>query len=447
MTRRPMTAADVARLLGRAAFGATPADLDLWTGREYEHLVDTLITESTHEAPPPLPDDAVRVKLSTEQDTTNKAAVAARGWWLERMRTTPFPLLEKTTLFWHGHFATGVNNPPWPNQLVVQNQLLRTHALGSFRALVGALTVDPAMLFWLSGTHNRVPQPNENYAREFFELFTLGKKPQVYTERDIREAARAFTGWYVDGTGVAVFAADRHDKGTKRILGRTVKNLGDKEYLELVDIALDNGMAYRFIAWKLIANFAYLPPPNVYRTTDKLVGKVAAALKESDWSIAAGVRAMLLADEFRYGSAAAAKQLVRTPVECVVHAAKVFGVAADDPALVKALDGMGHSLFAPVNVGGWPLGRDWISGVTAISRYDAGVTIHKLAAALPTVAATFPMPDDLPAWARRMGLAGFGQNTVNAVGNYLRRAAGASVADRQAGVLTLLLSSPEWAVM
>ncbi|HVF03970.1 MAG TPA: DUF1800 domain-containing protein [Frankiaceae bacterium] len=447
MTARAMTAADVSRLLGRAAFGATAADLDLWAGREYDHLVEELLAANTHPAALPLPDDAIRLKLENDTDTTSRTTVAARGWWLERMRTTPFPLVEKMTLFWHGHFATAVNNPPFPQDLVRQNQTLRANALGNFRTMVAQMTIDPAMLYWLSGTHNRVPSPNENYAREFFELFTLGKSPQVYSERDIRQAARAFTGWYLDGTGVPVFAMDRHDKGSKRILGRTVKNLGDKEYLQLVDIALDHGMSYRFIAWKLIANFGYVPPRNVYKTSDKLVGKVAQALRSNDWDIAAGVRALLLADEFRYANPGAGRQLVRQPVECVVHAAKVFGVRADDPALLAALDGMGQSLFAPVNVGGWPLGAEWVSPVTAIARYDAGLAIHRLATTVPGVAETFPQPGDLAGWAKRLGLAGFGQNTKNAVSNYLRRSGGAPVADRQTGVLALLLSSPEWAVM
>src|SRR5689334_24848246 len=122
-----MTAADVARLLGRTAFGATSADLDDWTGKPYADLVDHLLQPATLPAQPPLPDDAKRTLLEHGQPDD---AYEARRWWLERMRTTPFPLLERMTLLWHGHFATGVRYPPSVAQMVVQNQTLRTHALG-----------------------------------------------------------------------------------------------------------------------------------------------------------------------------------------------------------------------------------------------------------------------------------------------------------------------------
>ena len=446
MSPKPMTTADVSRLLGRVAFGATAADLDAWTGREYADLVEFLVTSSEQPAPVPLPDEALRLRLEHDPDLSHKNAPEARRWWLERMRTTPFPLLERMTLFWHGHFATAVNAPPFVHDLVRQNQALRTHALGDFRALVRAMTLDPAMLYWLNGYQNAVPHPNENYAREFFELFTLGKRPQVYTEKDVREAARAFTGWYVDSTHQPQFDAARHDKGSKRILGQPVGNLGDKEYLKLVDIALAQPVSYRFVAWKIVASFCYVSPSrDLLRRPGVLVEKVATALRKNDWSIAAGVRAMLLADEFRYADPRYSAQVVRQPVECVVHAAKVFGVPAGDPALLAALAGMGQTLFDPPNVGGWPMSKDWVSPVTAIARYNAGVAVHRLAATGGEL--TLPAPDDLAAWAKRLGLAGFGTNTTNVVNGYLRRASAAPLAERQCGVLALLLSSPEWAVM
>jgi uncharacterized protein (DUF1800 family) len=435
-----MTAADVSRLLARVAFGATAADLDLWTGKQYADLVEELLAVSSAPVPPPLPDDAHRL-------AAGENAVEARRWWIERMRTTPFPLLERMTLLWHGHFATGVRYPPTVTELLKQNQTIRTHALGDFRELVAAMTVDPAMLFWLSGVENAVPHPNENYAREFFELFTLGKRPQVYTERDIREAARAFTGWYVDGNDLATFADSRHDQKTKKVLGRNVSNAGKDEYRTLVDIALAQPVASRFIAWKLVANLAYVPSTtNVLTSRDPLLRKVATSLRSSDWNVAAAVRTLLLADEFRY--APRTRQHLRPPVDTVVHAGKALGVAFRDGSLVWALDGMGQSLFNPVNVGGWPLGRDWISPVTALARYDAGLTFHRLATSLPS-ATTLPLPaaDDLAGWAKRLGLSGFGANTKAAVNAYLRRTKNAGASERQAGVLTLLLSSPEWVVV
>jgi uncharacterized protein (DUF1800 family) len=441
-----MTAQDVSRLLARVAFGATAKDLDDWTGKAYGDLVDSLLQVTTLPAQPPLPDDVTRVEIERNQVGD---VWEARRWWLERMRTTPFPLLERMTLLWHGHFATGVRYPPMLSEMVRQNQTLRANALGSFRTMVEQLTVDPAMLWWLNGVDNAIPNPNENYAREFFELFTLGKHPQVYTEHDIREAARAFTGWYVDGTtGNGTFSASRHDTKPKKVLGRNVSNLGADEYKTLVDVALAQPVAARFVAWKLVANLAYVPStPNLLRSADPLVNKVATSLKTSGWNVATAVRTLLLADDFRWAPAGKAKQLVRQPVDTMVHAAKALGVRFADTTLVWPLEQMGQSLFNPVNVGGWPLGRDWVSPVTALARYDAGLALFNLANGQATTRVTpLPAANDLAGWAHRLGLAGFGGNTKAAVNAYLRRAK-TSANEQQAGVLTLLLSSPEWVVV
>jgi uncharacterized protein (DUF1800 family) len=319
---KAMTAADVARLMGRVAFGATSADLDVWTGREYADLVEFLVAPAALPTQPPLPDDAQRVLLERNQVTD---IIEARRWWLERMRTTSAPLLERMTLLWHGHFATGVRYPPTVGQAVKQNQTIRANALGDLKQLVAQLCVDPAMLYWLSGVENATPNPNENFAREFFELFTLGKLPQVYSERDIREAARAFTGWYVDANDAAVFSAGRHDRRTKKVLGRSVPDQGAEEYKTLVDIALAQPVSSRFFAWKLVANLAYVPTTkNLLKTMDTLVVKVAASLRK-EWNVADAVRTLLLADEFRYAPATRSLQYVRQPVETVVDPPKGRG--------------------------------------------------------------------------------------------------------------------------
>ena len=429
----PLTPTDVSRLLGRAAFGATAADLDLWSGRDYEDLVEFLLAADPRA---PLPDDPRRLLFTTGQDLSSESA---RIWWMERMRTTPFPLLERMTLLWHGHFATGVRYPPTVAQVLTQNQTLRDHALGNVRAMVEALNVDPAMLYWLNGYENKPPKCNENYAREFFELFTLGKRPQVYTEADIREAAKAFTGWYVDGNNKATFAPARHHNGTKKILGKTVKNLGADEHKAVVGIALAQPASSRFFAYKLVANLAYVPPRK-----DTLVEAVAATLRKG-WDVKAALRTLFLHEQFRTPVPWRGRQLVRTPVETVVHAAKALNVGVD-AWLVHAVDDMGQILFDPVNVGGWPLGKDWVTPVTALARYQAGLELFRLANTLPRTAVTLPAPEDLAGWAKRLGVPAFGKNTANAVASYLRRSAAAPVADRKAGVLTLLLSSPEWVV-
>jgi uncharacterized protein (DUF1800 family) len=439
-----MTAADVSRLFGRVAFGATALDLDLWTGRPYADAVNSLLDATN--LPLPLSDEQARNQLVADPDA---GVSAAREWWLERMRTTPFQVLERMTLLWHGHFATAVSRPPYLREVLKQNQTIRLNALGSFRDLVVELTVDPAMLFWLSGFENEVPYPNENYAREFFELFTLGKYPQVYREQDIREAARAFTGWYVDSTGTAKFAAARHDRKTKTVLGQRFGDLGSAEYRKVIDVALSHPVAPRYIAWKLVANLAYVPSKtNLLTAPDPLVAKVSATLRAKSWDIKEALRTLLLADEFRLAPPASRKQLVRQPVECLVHAAKALNVPCTGNALLTALDEMGQSLFDPVNVGGWPLGTDWLTPVSAIARFDAGLELYERASdATPLGSVALPAAEDLAGWAHKLGLAGVGANTTAAVNNYLRRASNATSAQRQAGVLALLLSSPEWVVM
>lgn len=433
-----MTAADVSRLLGRAAFGATRADLDRWTGEPYADLVDELLAVTELPVIPPHPDDPRRATGELAEQDVNEH----RRLWLERMRTTPYPLLERMTLLWHGHFATALRYPPHMSQMVRQNTTLRTHALGDFRELAAAMTTDPAMLMWLNGNENAAPTPNENYSREFFELFTLGTSPQVYTERDVREAARAFTGWIVNSTGRAQFVANRHDARPKRVLGRTIANLGDQEHRAVLDAALAQPVAAQFVATKLVTHLAYVPGKG-----DRLVARTAAALKKS-WSVKDAVGTLLRADEFRYASPARGRQLVRTPVQTFVHAAKALDVAFDDKTFVWPLQRMGHALYDPLDVSGWPVGHEWITPVTALARYDAALAFWQKANAAPTRRLD-PLPEagDLAGWASRLGLTGFSRNTTNAVGAYLRRTQKNGATERQAGVLALLLSSPEWVVV
>ena len=425
---------EIRHVLGRVGFGATETDVELWTGRTYDELVDWLLTADPIT---PLPDDALRLTFATGADTNLDNA---RIWWLERMRTTPYPLLEKMTLLWHDHFATGVRYPPTLAQLAIQNQTLRAHALGSFRALAEAMNTDPAMLYWLNGVENAPPRSNENYAREFFELFTLGKSPQVYTEVDIRQAAKAFTGWYVDGANQAVFAESRHNTKNKKVLGRTIRNLGAEEHKELVDVALAQKVAPTFVATKLVTGLAYVPGKN-----DTLVRDVAGGLAK-DWDISNAVRRILRDQRFRAPSANTSQQYVRTPVECVVHAAKVLDVRIDS-TLTWFLERMGHALYDPVDVSGWPVGRDWISPATALARYDAALHLHARAAEAPTAVAR-PLPDaaDLDGWAERLGMPVLTAQTRKGLAQYLKTAGKHSAFDRRAGVFALLFSSPEWVV-
>jgi uncharacterized protein (DUF1800 family) len=443
---------DVARLFGRAAFGATASDLDRWTGKPYKDVVSFLVDIPSPDARAPAPDDVNRLAIEAASADGGFAAFGlqeAQLWWLERMRTTAYPLEERMTLFWHDHFATGINDKgTGVAAMLAQNQLLRRYSLGNFKTLCEKITLDPAMLFWLDGNVNTAFAPNENYAREFFELFTLGVLPQVYTERDIRESAKVLTGWHTDPfTRLVFFDAGSHTPGSKRVLGRVIEDKAEKEYLELVDVALDQRVSPYFVAYKLVQNFAYAPTTrDLIRSPGPLIAKIARTLARTKWNLREAVRTMLLADEFRYADASRGQQVVRQPVELVVHACKALGMSAKDATAATILSRMGQVLFRPPNVGGWPIGKDWLSPATFLARYDWGILAHQLYSS-GLLADPLPPPRDLKAWSARFGLAGLTRNTEAAIKRYLAKRKGAPEAELQTGVLALIVSSPDWMVM
>ena len=442
---------DVARLLGRAAFGATAADLDAWTGKPYTDLVESLLS-------PPTGLDAIESDEAMRHIDTAAGTYGDRefgvfqleqcqNWWLERMRTTKWPLRERMTLLWHDHFATAVSQP-WPDVAMVmtQNQTLRTHALGNFSDLVAAITLDPAMLYWLDGALNVVGAPNENYARELLELFTMGTSPQLYTETDIREAARALTGWVVDGFNRPYFEPTRHDEGVKTVLGRRIENLGAGEHLAVRDAALLSPAAPRFVAFKMVQKLAYNPgPADRLANPDPLVSKVGEFLRVSNWDITGALRVLLNSEEFRAGP----QRGIRQPVEQVVHACKVLGIPAGRGPVLQALVNMGQRLFDPPNVGGWPVATEWVSPGTSLARYSFGIDAQnetgftQLFGALPNT----PESADLRGWAAYLGLAGWHPNTEQTLLEFLASRAASDEGERRPGILILALNSPDWAVM
>lgn len=460
------TREDVSRLFARAGFGASAADLDRWGDgtRAYEEVVSSLVDIPSPASRPPLPDEARRIAIElagrySDVPLPRQIPVSpaqAQRWWLDRMRTTPYPLEERMVLFWHDHFATAFGGPfPDTGMMMLQNQTLRRHALGSFREMCVAITLDPAMLYWLNGVENRRGKPNENFAREFFELFSLGTIPQVYsdsqaTPNDISEAARVFTGWTVDPvTRIPVFTAGRHDIGRKVVLGREIGNLGNREYLEVVDVALDQQVSAFFVAYKIVQSFAYLPTTrDLLGEPDPLVTTVALRLQETDWDLREGMRALLLAPGFRYADPSQEQQIVRQPIDLVAAAGRALRISLDTPQAIDVLARMGQLPFDPPNVGGWPAGRNWLSPVTMLARYDWGVHCYNLWAAAPQpFRASLPASADLAGWAALFGLAGLSANTASAITDYLVARHAQPESEKQAGVLALIASSPDWMVM
>jgi len=266
------------------------------------------------------------------------------------------------------------------------------------------------------------------------ELFTLGKAPQVYSEADVRETARVLTGWTDNPSFRTVsFNAAGHDAGAKAVLGATISDAGEAEYQHLIDVLLAQSVSPRFIATKLVSNFAYAATP-----TDSLVGAVAETLRTTDWDLRAAMRTLLLSDEFRLGDRAAQRLLIRQPVEVVVASAKAFNVSLSNDSVVYGLREMGQNLFGPPNVGGFPSGMGWLSPSTIVARYDwAAFLAGKNNSNVPD-------SSDYDGWAHRIGLGALSEETTAVLHDFVVANAKWSETAKRAGVLTLLLTSPDW---
>jgi uncharacterized protein (DUF1800 family) len=351
--------ADVAHLLRRAGFTADPALVATLAPQSLDAIVDQLLDTSA------APADTAPSFLTEDIGDWEKEYRLLQ-WWIDRMRTSPVPLQEKMTLFWHGHFATENAKVADMRLMYQQNALFRSMAFGNFRELVRQMSVQPAMLLYLDNAYNRRGSPNENFARELMELFTLGVNQ--YTQDDVVAAARAWTGHNVldNDRTVYNFYSSRHDTGQKTFMGVTrnwdgpgtdhngnVVGPSMIDYLLAEDLAKKT-IAARFIATKVWAFFAYPSPPT------SVVDDLTAAFLAADLDVAALLRAMFLHTDFY--SAAARQGHVRSPVEWLVSALQVFG-----PALTAAqahpewwVEDMGQYLFEPPNVAGWELNGYWL---------------------------------------------------------------------------------------
>ena len=269
-------------------------------------------------------------------------------WWLDRMLRSPHPLQEKLTLFWHGHFATTEEKLRDYRKIKLQLDTLRTGALGSFRDLLTAMAKDPAMLVFLDATYNVKGAPNENFGREVMELFTLGVGN--YTEDDIREAARAFTGWTNNDLAFA-FDAEKHDNGTKTFLGRTGTFNGD----DILRIILEQEQTATYVATKLYRFFV----------RDSLTPDFAQALgvllRDNGYQIAPFLTVLFLSKDF-YSDASVATH-IKSPTELIVSTYRKLGLAnlpgVPDPYSVGKT--LGQILLYPPTVAGWSEGRAWIT--------------------------------------------------------------------------------------
>jgi uncharacterized protein (DUF1800 family) len=349
-----MASADARHLLTRTGFMPSPVELQPWVGLSAEAAVDKLLAAAQRAQPlnaaPAFTREAIRTPYGRlADDETRKAArrqsradtIALAAWWLQEMRETPTPLAERLVLFWHNHFATSEQKVQQPQGMYFQHQLFRQHALGSFRELLHGMARDPAMLIYLDGAANRAQAPNENFAREVMELFTLGEGQ--YSERDIKEAARAFSGWAVDReVWRAELRPRRHDDGDKTLFGRTARF----DTASALDAMLEQPAAARFITGKLWCEFVSPTPDTAH------VDRIAQRFRESGWRTEVALRELLLSDAFWVDDSRAA--LIKSPVELAVGTLRQFDIQLDNTLPLVALTSrLGQMLFLPPNVKGW----------------------------------------------------------------------------------------------
>ena len=331
-------------LLRRAGFGPSPSSHEEFLSLGWRKTVDRMLDElGESPAPPPEGFDPY-VPGATQQV------------WLDRMVSGRAMLTEKLAFFWHGHFATSNTKVQDPQLLWTQYELFREKGGGKFRELVEAVSRDVAMIRWLDGNSNRKGAPNENYARELQELFTLGIGN--YSEQDIREIARAFTGWG-SRHHKFVFSEQYHDAGEKTVHGQTGNWDGD----DIVRIITGRPASRAFIATELLRFFS-TPDPAASE-----VEAVAATLHKTDGSIKDALRTVLLADEFRTRSHY--RTLVKSPVEFIVGVLRVSEVSPVPLWAHGSLERTGQILFRPPSVKGWPSGAGWLGSAAMVERLKA----------------------------------------------------------------------------
>ena len=307
-----------------------------------------------------------RADLTPEQRKMHNVGIreafeAMSTAWMDRMATSPAQLREKMTLFWHGHFACRVRQPGAALSL---HNTTRQHALGKFPDLLLAVSQEPAMLQFLNNQQNRKQHPNENFAREVMELFTLGRGN--YTEQDVKEAARAFTGWGYDYQGNFKFREREHDSGPKTFLGST-GNFSGEDVLQLI---LRQPAAATFLVTKVYHFFVNDVPNPAH------IEPLAAAFRKSGYDIADLMEHVFSADWFF--EPANVGTHIKSPVELLAGIRRTLSVQLDnDKPLLGYQKALGQTLFQPPNVAGWPGGRNWIDSSSLLLRLQLPAILFK----------------------------------------------------------------------
>jgi uncharacterized protein (DUF1800 family) len=382
----------IAHLLRRTGFGLNQAELESYAPLGLSAAVDKILSDASTPKDP-----ALDVWLLTDPTNGRLAPPAVAGWWAWRMLSSATPLAEKMTLFWHDHFACSAEKVKAGRLMYQHTQLLRKYALADFGTLLREVARDPTMLLFLDGMDNVAGSPNENFARELMELYTMGIGN--YSEKDVQEAARAFTGWSIERPGGLALVLDpqflpttqkvsnKHDDGVKTVLGRTANLDGD----DVLDIVLQHPATARNVSRKLWEWFAYYSP------SEQLVDELAAGFAASNFHTGSLLRTILTHPQFYAGSTDRA--LYKSPADFVIGTLRSIGFASamqqrldvelDELASMESEDAklegkkrlfrplrfitesmaaMGQRLLYPPNVAGWDGGSAWVNSATMVER-------------------------------------------------------------------------------
>lgn len=384
----PMGTDEARHLLARTGFQPTPDDVAAFERLDYAAGVERILDTMRTQAATPLPDwmamspaeffqinreqrrarqeaREIRTAGQTGRDGERVLRIAslvreqgdeAKAWWYREMLATNSPFTERMVLFWHNHFTSSVQKVKYVPAMLRQNALFRREAAGNFGRLLRQVARDPAMLLYLDGATSRKERPNENFARELLELFTVGEGQ--YGEQDIKEAARAFTGWSIDRqTGAWRVYPARHDDGGKRFMGRHGTLDGD----DIVSAVLAHPRTAERLVEKLWREFVS-PQPDAAE-----VKRLAALLRQADYEMKPLLRALFLSPAFR--DPANRSTLFKSPVEMTIGTLRLLQIPVEDTQrLVRAGRLLGQDVLDPPNVKGWAGGEAWISVYTLMLR-------------------------------------------------------------------------------
>ncbi|MBI1914020.1 MAG: DUF1800 domain-containing protein [Planctomycetes bacterium] len=344
-------------LYRRAAFGATPTELQAALKKGPQKAIDDLLAggpgqDAFDKQTEQLAESIVRVNNGQQ----------LRDWWLYRMLYTPHPLREKFTLFWHNHFATSNATVQNAGFMYRQYRLLRKYVLGSFAEMLKEMSLDPAMMVWLNVKDSKKGNPNENYARELMELFSLGIGN--YTEHDIREAARAFTGWTLQGNDV-VYTESQHDLGEKSVL----KQKGKWKPDDIVRICLEEDSAPYFLTKKL---FRFLVSETMTPSRE-LLEPLATSFRKSGYDFGDLVRTVLRSNLFF--SDQVYRTRIKAPVDFALGIVRGLEGRIGSTPLAGVLEQLGQSVLYPPSVKGWDGGEAWLNGQTLLFRQNLALAL------------------------------------------------------------------------